>query len=80
MRNLLILSLVAVASTANARINEHQKENFFEYLHSMNEGKDFLSTVANHIMDQVNPMLRFTHAVKTGAQTPIQDASSWLEC
>ena len=74
MRNLLILSIVAVASTANARLNEEQKENFFEYLHSMNEGKDFLSKVASHIMDQVNPMLKFTHAVKTGAQAPYTDA------
>lgn len=49
----LLVPFLAVATTlARQTPTELGKENFFQYLTTMDEGRNFLSTVAERIMDR----------------------------
>ena len=81
MRNILVLTALAAVSMtqSQARFTEDQKEKFFDFMSAVPDGRDFLSQITNNIMEAVNPMLRFSHAVKD-APKEIKTQSSFLEC
>ncbi len=60
----ILLTLLAVSSIAlsQAKWNEIQKENFFEFMTGMPEGRHFLSNIAQKIMDRTQYMLKFNYA------------------
>jgi len=81
MRNILILATLALAVSQSAfafRLTEEQKENFFGAMHSFAGGSEFLSKITNQIIDSVNPLLKFSHAVKDSKATKAGD--SFLAC
>ncbi len=51
-RTAAVLVLAGLAIGGQARLNEHQKENFFDFMMSSLDGRDFLSTVANRVMER----------------------------
>jgi hypothetical protein len=54
--------LAMAASVTSARWNEIQKEQFFEFMNGMPEGRQFLSSIAQKIMDRTQHMLLFNYA------------------
>lgn len=79
-----ILPAVLCASTVllsatNARITEQQKENFYEYITGMEEGRSFLSHFANKIMDKADAFLKFNAWSKYGDMSDGQ-VGDWLGC
>ena len=73
------LLILGIASTVSSRVSEDRKEKFFEMLHKAEGGTQFLATVANHIMDSVNPLLKFTHSVKRTAERS-ESLGSFIGC
>lgn len=66
-------------SATQALITEQAKENFFQYLTKDEEGRNFLSTVAERIMDRTQHYLLFSYAY-TKENILKSSVGDWLQC
>lgn len=74
-----IVALTTQPTYAHIGATDQLKENFFQYLNEMPDGRNFLSTVAGRLMDRAHYYLMFTYA---SAKYAIIDSSvdTWLQC
>lgn len=62
IQRIAVLALIGSVMSINGRLNEHQKENFFNFMMDSLDGRDFLSTVANKVMERTQHHLLFNLA------------------
>jgi hypothetical protein len=80
MKSLLVILALVVVGITSAKLNENQKENFFEFMNDHLEGRGFLSTLAQRIMDRAQHHLLFNlYPVRSVAQQ-VPQVGDFLQC
>ena len=75
-----LLALIGSVMSINGRLNEHQKENFFNFMMDSLDGRDFLSTIANKVMDRTQHHLLFNLAPLRSQSGLLGSVGGFLEC
>ena len=79
MKRILLL-IVITAALCQSKITEEQKENFFSVLQSIPEGRNFLSMVASHIIEETEPYMKFSFGTGRKVENPFGGVTDWLSC
>jgi hypothetical protein len=79
MRSISSLLLLFSVAVVSSRLTEQSKENFFQYLTGMPEGRDFLSTVASRIIDRTHHFLQFSYASYKHSMLG-SSIGDWFQC
>lgn len=80
IQRIAVLVLIGSVMSINGRLNEHQKENFFNFMMDSLDGRDFLSTVANKVMERTQHHLLFNLAPLRTYSGVLGSVGGYLEC